>query len=112
MPNFRTSRGRPLPLGVTPTPGGVNFALLCRHGTTVVLVILPDNGGNTPLDEIRLDPRKNRTGDHWHVRVDGLPDTFCYGWRVDGPKGAMHRFDPTRLLLDPAVPLVAAGAVW
>src|SRR5438445_7763278 len=107
----RTSRGRPLPLGVFPVPGGVNFALLCRHGTSVTLVILSDQGG-TPLAEVRLDPHKNRTGDHWHIRVDGLPDTFCYGWRVNGPKGPKHRFDPTRLLLDPSSSLLSGGAVW
>ncbi len=111
MSNTRTSRGRPLPLGVTPTPGGANFALLCRHGTSVTLVILPD-GSNTPLAEIRLDPHKNRTGDHWHIRIDGLPDTFCYGWRVDGPKGPKHRFDVTRLLLDPATTMISNGAEW
>jgi glycogen operon protein len=112
MANFRTSRGRPLPLGVIPTPDGANFALLCRHGTTLSLVILPDDGGSVPLAEVRLDPRKNRTGDHWHIRLHGLPDTFCYGWRVDGPRGPEHRFDPTRLLLDPACAMVSAGAVW
>ena len=112
MPDFRIHRGRPLPLGISPTPDGVNFALLCRHGTAVTLVVLPQQGGNTPLAEIRLDARKNRTGDHWHVRVHGLPDTFCYGWRVDGPKGSKHRFDPSRLLLDPAAAMISAGEVW
>ena len=38
--------------------------------------------------EIPLDSAWHRTGDHWHVRVDGLPEEFCYGYRVDGPKGA------------------------
>ena len=73
MLSFRTSRGRPLPLGATRTADGVNFALLCRHGTAVTLVVLPGVRRDTPIGEIALDPRKNRTGDHWHVRVDGLP---------------------------------------
>jgi len=112
MSNFRTSRGRPLPLGISSTPDGVNFALLCRHGTDVTLVVLPPDGGNRPLAEFPLDCRQNRTGDHWHVRVHGLPETFCYGWRVDGPKGFRHRFDADRLLLDPAAALVSDGAGW
>jgi isoamylase len=78
----------------------------------VTLVVLPESGGNTPLAEIPLHPKKNRTGDHWHVRVAGLPPTFCYGWRVDGPRVAAHRFDPTRLLLDPAATMLSHGAVW
>ena len=38
-----------------------------------------------PLLTHELDPRKNKTGDHWHVSVYGLPTTFCYGWKVTGP---------------------------
>ena len=41
---FATGRGRPLPLGVTPSIDGHNFALLCRHGTHATLVILPGYG--------------------------------------------------------------------
>lgn len=112
MPQFRTSRGRPLPLGLSNTPDGANFSLLCRHGTAVSLVILPPEIGQPPLAEIPLDGRQNRTGDHWHVRVHDLPDTFCYGWRVDGPVGANHRFNPDRLLLDPACVILSGGATW
>lgn len=112
MHPFVTGRGRPLPLGLSSTPEGLNFALLCRHGTSVTLVILPETGGKTPLAEFVLHPRRNRTGDLWHIRVSGLPTTFCYGWRVDGPRDARTRFDPTRLLLDPAATMLSNGAVW
>lgn len=112
MTLFTTSRGRPLPLGVSPTPDGANFVLLCRHGTSVSLLILPETGGTKPIAELTLDPRKNRTGDHWHVRVHGLPNTFCYGWRVDGPKGGKNRFDPSRILLDPAATMISGGTHW
>ena len=112
MPNFPTGRGRPLPLGTTVGPDGHNFALLCRHGTHVTLVILPEHGGDEPLAEFVLHPQKNRTGDHWHIRVMGLPPTFCYGWRVDGPHLPRARFDPSRLLLDPAAVMLSDGAVW
>ncbi|HEY1190488.1 MAG TPA: glycogen debranching protein GlgX [Gemmata sp.] len=112
MTPFRTSRGRPLPLGPTLTPDGANFALLCRHGQRVTLVILPAEGGNAPLAEFPLEARQNRTGDHWHIRVHDLPEAFCYGWKVDGPRGPRTRFDPSRLLLDPACAMLSEGAVW
>jgi isoamylase len=112
MSCYRTSRGRPLPLGASPTPDGANFALFCRHGFSVTLVILPEEGGSRPLAEIPLNPRRNRTGDHWHIRVHDLPQTFCYGWKVDGPKGGNHRYDPTRILLDPCATMISGGAVW
>jgi len=89
-----------------------NFAMLSRHGTYACLVIFPEDGGAHPVAEIALDPRKNRTGDHWHIRVDGLPTTFRYGWRIDGPKGVMHRFDPGRVLIDPATTMLSDGEQW
>jgi len=112
MTTFRTVRGRPFPLGASRAPDGVNFAVLSRHATKVSLVIYPEAGGSKPLAELPLDPWKNRTGDHWHVHVLGLPDEFCYGFRVDGPKGKRHRFDPSRVLIDPATTIISQGAVW
>jgi glycogen operon protein len=73
--------------------------------------VLPETGAK-PLVEIPFDPKRNRTGDVWHVRVKGLPDTFRYGYRVDGPAGPTHRFDPSRLLIDPASILLSNGAEW
>ncbi len=112
MPNFRTTRGRPLPLGAATIPDGVNFALLCRHGEAVTLVILPPEGRGEPLFTFDLDSQKNKTGDHWHVAVYDLPRTFCYGWRAAGPKALMNRFNPSRLLLDPASAMISDGATW
>src|SRR5262245_31686550 len=111
MPNFRVSRGRCLPLGASAVPEGVNFALLCRHGTRIWLVLYPIESGQE-LAEFELHPQKNRTGDHWHIHIAGLPPTFRYGWRVDGPAGRRHRFNPEVVLLDPAATGLSNGAVW
>jgi isoamylase len=112
MPEFPVTRGRPMPLGVSRTGTLTNFAVLSRHGTSVTLVIFPEGGGMKPVAEIALDPKRNRTGDHWHIRLDGLPETFCYGYRVDGPKGKTHRFDPSRVLIDPFATLISDGDSW
>jgi glycogen operon protein len=111
MQTFRTSRGRSLPLGATALADGVNFALLCRHGTAVSLVLYPLET-DQPLAEIPLDPRMHRTGDHWHIVVAGLPPSFRYGWRVDGPFRGGHRFDPGIVLLDPAATAISDGTDW
>ena len=109
MPLLKTARGRSLPLGATALADGVNFALLCRHGTSVRLVLLPVEG-DEPLAEILLDPIKHRTGDHWHILVAGLPPVFRYGWRVDGPRDRGHRFNPENILLDPSSTAVAEAS--
>jgi isoamylase len=105
------ARGRPLPLGITVLPDGINFALLCRHGTDATLVLSPADS-NVPFAEIRLDRRQHRTGDLWHILVGNLPVGFRYGWKVDGPRGGGHRFDPSVVLIDPAATQVANGGEW
>jgi glycogen operon protein len=109
--NLRIARGRSLPLGASAQADGVNFALLCRHGTAVFLVLYPLDGGE-PLAEIALHPKRNRTGDHWHVLVAGLPPSFSYGWRVDGPPGPGNYYDPSIVLLDPAATAITGGGKW
>jgi glycogen operon protein len=98
-------------LGATASGEGVNFALLCRHGTEVSLVLY-DLDGEQPRVEIPLHPRHNRTGDHWHIVVLGLEATFRYGWRVDGPVGPRHRFNPGVVLTDPTATLLSNGVHW
>jgi glycogen operon protein len=105
------TRGFPLPLGASLSPGGVNFVLLSRHATAVTLV-LAEPCNSEVRTEIALDPHRNRTGEHWHIRVSGLPEQFCYGYRVDGPRGPQHRYNPSRILLDPAARFLSCGRPW
>jgi isoamylase len=105
------TRGHPVPLGASRTPSGINFVLISRHATSVRLVI--SEPCNTEVFvEIPLGPMYFRTGDHWHVRIDGLPDEFAYGYRVDGPKGIGNRYDPSIVLIDPASRALACGRPW
>jgi isoamylase len=111
MLNLQIARGYCLPLGASVTPEGVNFVLLCRHGTAVFLVLSALDGGD-PIAEIALHPKRNRTGDHWHILIAGLPPAFCYGWRVDGPTGRGHCYNPELVLVDPVATILSDGAVW
>jgi len=91
---------------------GINFAVLSRHATAVSLVIMPEDGHGPQLAEIPLDRRLNRIGDHWHIRVEGLPEYFCYGWKVAGPQGSEHRFNPNLILIDPCATALSNGTTW
>src|SRR5262249_50291524 len=93
------------------TNSSMNFSVLCKHGTSAWLVLQPLEGDNSET-VIALDPHFNRTGHYWHIRLEGLPDRFRYGWRGDGPTHERLRFDPSIVLLDPAATLLSGGNVW
>jgi isoamylase len=95
--------GMPLPLGATQRGTGVNFALFSRHATQVRLELFDQPQDSAPARSILLDAAQHRTGDVWHVWVEGIRPGQLYGYRVEGPydPGEGHRFNPNKLLVDP-----------
>jgi len=86
----------PYPIGATITPDGVNFAVFSAHATAMTLCLFDPTGRH----ETTI-PIQNRTGDVWHIHVNGLAAGAIYGFRANGPYGQEHRFNPYKLLLDP-----------
>ena len=95
--------GVPLPLGVYAHGEGVNFAFFSRHASRVRLELFDHADDATAARVIDLDPVRNRTGDVWHVWVEGIRPGQLYAYRVDGPYQPKdgHRFNFNKLLLDP-----------
>ena len=93
------SAGQFHPLGATPDPTGVNFALFSKHATEVYLLLFDDPVGG-PTDVIRLT---NRTRFIFHAHVSGVRPGQLYGYRVNGPYAPAngHRFNANKLLIDP-----------
>ncbi len=106
--------GKPLPYGATLTARGTQFSAFSRHATSVSLLLFDDPQASRPASEIRLDPLSNRTGDVWHVEVEGVGPGALYLWRVDGPYDPAdgHRFNANKLLLDPYVKAVTGNFTW
>ena len=67
------------------TPRGVNFSLVAPQATRVELLLFRDRRATEPREVIELDSR-HRSGDHWHVEVEGVGLGCCYGYRVFGPR--------------------------
>lgn len=99
-----TGPGAPEPLGLTLLSGGANIAVFSAHATAIELCLF-DDSGQTELERITLPAR---TGDVWHAFVPGIVAGTRYGLRAHGPwdpeRG--HRFDPTKLLVDPHATLL------
>ena len=107
-------RGVPLPLGTRMVLDGVNFAIFSRNARRVRLELFANAHDATPARSIDLDPVRNRTGDVWHVWIQGIVPGQFYAYRVDGAyePAAGHRFNFNRLLLDPRATAITHQPRW
>jgi glycogen operon protein len=96
-------RGRPYPLGATWDGSGVNFALYSEHAERVELCLF-DPKGRRETERVEL---RERTDFVWHCYLpDARPGQF-YAYRVQGPQGLQHRFNPLKTLLDSYARMIA-----
>ena len=96
-------------MGPSATPGGVNFAVFSANATGMKLCLF--TAGNEPIVELDMQ----RTDDTWHVEAQGCPHSgVLYGVRVFGKGGwdTGHRWDDTKVLLDPYTPLISGRRVF
>ncbi len=93
---------------------GVNFSIFSRNGTGVILMLFAKAEDSKPIFEIPLDPRKNRTGDIWHIFLHGLKAGALYLYRVDGPylPEQGYRFNPNKSLIDPYAKALSGDFTW
>lgn len=106
--------GVPLPLGTYARDEGVNFAFFSRHAGRVRLELFDHPENATAARVIDLDPLRNRTGDVWHVWIEGIRPGQLYAYRVDGPYQPKdgHRFNFNKLLLDPFATAISRLPTW
>jgi isoamylase len=111
---FRVRRGQPLPYGAAARRNGVNFSVFSRQATAVTLVLfLPDD--EDPVLELPLDPSMNRTGEVWHVFVEGIDPGIEYGFRAEcdpNPAPRVLRYDRDKVLIDPYSKAVVGLETW
>jgi glycogen operon protein len=97
-------------LGTTWDGLGVNFALFSANATKVELCLF-DHAGEKELERIALP---EYTDEVWHCYLpDARPGTV-YGYRVHGPyqPDAGHRFNPSKLLIDPYARKLVGRMKW
>jgi len=106
--------GAPLPMGTHEYQGGVNFAFFSRDASRVRLELFALPEDSTPARVIDLDPARNRTGDVWHVWVEGISPGQLYAYRVDGPyqPWEAQRFNFHKLLIDPFATALSPVPLW
>ena len=107
----RRKRGSSFPLGATVLPGGVNFSVYSKSSTGIQLLLFKNANDGEPERVIDLNAERNRTGDYWHALVPGIRPGQLYGYRIDGPfdPSRGHRYDRSKVLIDPYGRCVASG---
>ena len=95
-------RGRAYPLGATWDGAGVNFALFSKHAERVYLCLF-DPRGRREIERVEV---RERTDFIWHCYLPDARPGQLYAYRVHGPDEGEHRFDASRLLLDPYARLI------
>jgi isoamylase len=110
---FSLRPGKPLPFGATLVPGGVNFSIYSSHATNCTLVLFK-KGQPAPYAEIPF-PTEFRIGNVYAMVVFDLDyENVEYGYRMEGPYEPTtgHRFDSSKILLDPYAKAVGGRDVW
>ena len=95
--------GSAWPLGSSVTTNGVNFSIAAPHATNVELLIFQDENDDFPSDTIFLD-QKHRSGDYWHVELEGLAEGTLYGYKLSTNK---KKDTEGPLVLDPCARAIA-----
>ncbi|HXV96965.1 MAG TPA: glycogen debranching protein GlgX [Anaerolineae bacterium] len=128
---YKLRPGRAYPFGATPVPGGVNFSIFSRHANYCVLVLF-EKGKSSPMIEIpfrgmfqkaEIDEPvwgEFRIGNVFCMTVFDLDyESVEYGFRMDGPypkvergQPGQHRFDPSKILMDPYAKAIGGREVW
>ncbi|NNM66844.1 MAG: glycogen debranching protein GlgX, partial [Spirochaetales bacterium] len=111
----RTQPGEPYSLGSNLDALGCNFAVFSKNAISVELLFFETPEKDSPSQRFLLDSTLNKTGDIWHIWVEGVKAGQLYGYCVDGPwapQSLGHRFNPYQLLLDPYGKAVVGNYHW
>ena len=103
--------GRPYPLGATWDGQGVNFAIFSENASGVTLCLFDSPQSVAESRRARLIDQTDLV---WHAYVPGVGPGQVYGYRVDGPydPSAGHRFNASKIVLDPYAKAVARTLRW
>ncbi|MCA9062454.1 MAG: glycogen debranching protein GlgX, partial [Planctomycetaceae bacterium] len=103
--------GKPYPLGATWDGQGVNFALYSENATQVELCLFDNPQDECETACILLTEQTDLV---WHAYLPDIRPGQLYGYRVNGPYDPHqgHRFNKSKLLLDPYARALGRGINW
>ncbi|MBD3314859.1 MAG: glycogen debranching enzyme GlgX, partial [Chitinivibrionales bacterium] len=111
MKNIDVWPGSRYPTGATWDGKGTNFSLFSENAERVELLLFESSDAQTPLAVINVT---ERDASAWHCYLPGIGPPTLYAYRVYGPydPAAGHRFNPSKLLLDPYAKAIDGTIKW
>ena len=111
MPRYNIWPGKRYPLGATWDGNGTNFALFSENASAVELLLFDNSKVEKPQAVI---PLTERTAFVWHGYIPEVGPSQLYAYRVHGPYEPKegHRFNPSKVLLDPYAKAIAGKIHW
>lgn len=100
--------GHSYPLGAIYDGSGTNFCVFSENAKRVELCLFDDDDVETRLDLSEI------TGYRWHGYLPNIKPGQRYGYRIHGPWDPAHghRFNPSKLLLDPYAKCIEGELDW
>ncbi|VAX31603.1 Limit dextrin alpha-1,6-maltotetraose-hydrolase [hydrothermal vent metagenome] len=108
---MRVTPGNPYPLGATWDGKGVNFAIFSQHASKVELCLFDAVHDKKEAQRVFLSEQTDMV---WHIYLPDARPGCLYAYRVYGPYDPIsgHRFNPTKLLIDPYAKEIARTIQW
>ncbi|WP_320676307.1 isoamylase [Prochlorococcus sp. MIT 1300] len=104
--------GTPWPLGSSITDRGVNFSIAAPDASHIELVLFADPNHTKPQNVFELNA-SNRSGDYWHIEIEGIKEGCCYCYRISnaGEEQRNHCYSE-KLLIDPCARAISGWDVF
>ncbi len=104
--------GMPWPLGSSITPRGVNFSIAAPLAEKVELLLFANETKDYPQRIVNLD-HSHKSGDYWHVEIEGLKEGCCYCYRICNTLEEEHKdYVSSKALIDPCARAIGGWTTY
>ncbi len=108
----RTHIGTAYPLGSSVTKRGINFSVAAPAATELELLLFEKENDIKAKEIIRLG-YKNRSGDYWHIEIEGITLGCLYAYRVNNlERLGENNSGCKKILLDPCARSIVGWDVF
>ena len=110
--NKKYHLGSSFPLGSSITNRGVNFSVAAPNAKEIELILFANEDSEEPEEIIKLNSA-NRSGDYWHIEVEGIGEGTCYGYRASNEAHVNNKDSSLKkILIDPAARAIGGWAKY